>query len=187
MIQPKGCKSMKFKVGTKNKNYGFTIIEVMLVIAIAGLIMAIVFLGVPQLQRSQRDSQRKVYLRQVYQEVLEYLKNNGRLPSDDAESRRLLEKYLPTGKDPLTGEDYIDKSGIPAAPNFSATIWHVGNTFYDYRSASHAAAAAINDSNPFSSPKPSEDIVGLKRIKRHGTQYPVMVLLVLNHIQEILL
>lgn len=41
------------------KEKGFTIIEVVLVLAIAGLIFLIVFLAVPQLQRSRRDTQRR--------------------------------------------------------------------------------------------------------------------------------
>ena len=42
----------------KNKK-GFTIIEVVLVLAVAGLIFLMVFLALPALQRSQRDTQRK--------------------------------------------------------------------------------------------------------------------------------
>jgi len=38
---------------------GFTIIEVMIVLAIAGLIILIVFLAVPALQRNSRNTQRK--------------------------------------------------------------------------------------------------------------------------------
>jgi prepilin-type N-terminal cleavage/methylation domain-containing protein len=40
-------------------NKGFTIIEVLIVLAIAGLIMLIVFLAVPALQRNQRNTSRK--------------------------------------------------------------------------------------------------------------------------------
>jgi type IV pilus assembly protein PilA len=43
----------------KNKNEGFTIIEVMIVLAIAGLILLIVFLAVPALERTSRNTQRK--------------------------------------------------------------------------------------------------------------------------------
>lgn len=38
---------------------GFTIIEVLIVLAIAGLILLIVFLAVPALQRNSRNTQRK--------------------------------------------------------------------------------------------------------------------------------
>ena len=43
----------------KNKREGFTIIEVVLVLAIAGLIFLVVFLALPQLQESRRDNQRR--------------------------------------------------------------------------------------------------------------------------------
>lgn len=43
---------------TRSKE-GFTIIEVVLVLAIAGLIMLMVFVALPALQRSQRDTQRR--------------------------------------------------------------------------------------------------------------------------------
>lgn len=43
-----------FKQQTKKE--GFTIIEVLIVLAIAGLIMLVVFLAVPNLQRSQRNN-----------------------------------------------------------------------------------------------------------------------------------
>ena len=47
---------MKNKLSTKQ---GFTIIEVVLVLAIAGLIFLMVFVAFPALQRNQRDAQRR--------------------------------------------------------------------------------------------------------------------------------
>jgi prepilin-type N-terminal cleavage/methylation domain-containing protein len=41
----------------KRKEAGFTIIEVLIVLAIAGLIMLVVFLAVPSLQRNSRNTQ----------------------------------------------------------------------------------------------------------------------------------
>ncbi len=43
----------------KNNNKGFTIIEVLIVLAIAALILLVVFLAVPNLQRSQRNNGRQ--------------------------------------------------------------------------------------------------------------------------------
>lgn len=43
----------------RKKQEGFTIIEVLIVLAIAGLIILIVFLAVPALQRNSRNTQRK--------------------------------------------------------------------------------------------------------------------------------
>jgi prepilin-type N-terminal cleavage/methylation domain-containing protein len=44
---------------SKARDAGFTIIEVLIVLAIAGLILLIVFLAVPALQRNSRNTQRK--------------------------------------------------------------------------------------------------------------------------------
>lgn len=60
---------------------GFTIIEVVLVLAIAGLIFMMVFIALPNLQRAQRDTQRRTALGQVASAVQQYqANNNGRLP-----------------------------------------------------------------------------------------------------------
>lgn len=64
---------------------GFTIIEVVLVLAIAGLIFLMVFIALPALQGAQRDSQRRTDLGRVTQAILNFQgNNNGRLPSNDS-------------------------------------------------------------------------------------------------------
>lgn len=55
---------------------GFTIIEVMIVLAIAGLILAIVFIAVPQLQRNARDNSRQNIVARVKSELETYSSNN---------------------------------------------------------------------------------------------------------------
>lgn len=66
-----------------NKTKGFTIIEVVLVLAIAGLIFLVVFLALPALQRGQRDTQRKQDLGKLMSQVTSYQSNSqGSLPSD---------------------------------------------------------------------------------------------------------
>lgn len=65
-----------------NKSKGFTIIEVLIVLAIAGLILLIVFLAVPALQRSARNTQRKNDVSAVLGGMSEYAdNNNGTLPT----------------------------------------------------------------------------------------------------------
>ncbi len=61
----------------QDKQRGFTIIEVMIVLAIAGLIMLIVFLAVPALQRSSRNTQRKNDAASALAGVSEFVNNNG--------------------------------------------------------------------------------------------------------------
>lgn len=58
------------------KQEGFTIIEVLIVLAIAGLIMLIVFLAVPALQRNSRNTQRTNDASRVSAAVTECLNNN---------------------------------------------------------------------------------------------------------------
>lgn len=61
---------------------GFTIIEVVLVLAIAGLIFLMVFIALPALQRSQRDTQRRQDLGRITDAITQYqTNNNGRLPA----------------------------------------------------------------------------------------------------------
>lgn len=59
----------------KNKE-GFTIIEVVLVLAIAALIFLMVFIALPALQRNQRDTARKTILGKVTSAVTSYQSNN---------------------------------------------------------------------------------------------------------------
>jgi prepilin-type N-terminal cleavage/methylation domain-containing protein len=69
----------------KNKsktNGGFTIIEVLIVLAIAGLILLIVFLAVPALQRNSRNTSMKNDVQNVLGGIAEYQgANNGVLPT----------------------------------------------------------------------------------------------------------
>jgi prepilin-type N-terminal cleavage/methylation domain-containing protein len=58
------------------KQEGFTIIEVLIVLAIAGLILLIVFLAVPALQRNARNTQRVDDVARVLGAAQEVLNNN---------------------------------------------------------------------------------------------------------------
>jgi prepilin-type N-terminal cleavage/methylation domain-containing protein len=70
------------KKNTKKDRYAaFTIIEVMIVLAIAGLIMVVVFIAVPQLQRNVRDHARKGIADRLKAEIETYAGNNqGKYP-----------------------------------------------------------------------------------------------------------
>lgn len=94
-----------------NSKRGFTIIEVVLVLAIAGLIFLIVFLAVPALQRSQRDTQRKSDLSRFMTSVSNYQSNNrGNVPTTQAElttaSTGLVDKYIK-----VNGDSFADPGG----------------------------------------------------------------------------
>lgn len=70
----------------KQDKKGFTIIEVLIVLAIGGIIMLIVFLAVPSLQRNNRNTQRKNDVSVILGGITEYASNNkGALPTSAAE------------------------------------------------------------------------------------------------------
>ena len=63
-------------MNVQTKKEGFTIIEVVLVLAIAGLIFLMVFIALPALQRNQRDTARKSDVSTVSSAVNSYTSNN---------------------------------------------------------------------------------------------------------------
>ena len=108
--------SLMTKENIKSKK-GFTIIEVVLVLAIAGLIFLMVFVALPALQRSQRDTQRRDDMARFMSQLSQYqANNNGQVPSGNnptaiqASYNRFITNYLKAGgdtfADPSTGADY---------------------------------------------------------------------------------
>lgn len=106
-----------------NKQSGFTIIEVVLVLAIAALIFLIVFLAVPALQRSQRDTQRRNDMSRFMSQLQNYQSNNkGKLPGTNTATlgTDFVAPYL-TGPDqwadPQAGSYTVAYSADLAAAN----------------------------------------------------------------------
>lgn len=84
---------------------GFTIIEVVLVLAIAGLIFLMVFIAFPGLQRSQRDTQRRNDLANLATRIIDYQTNNrNQVPTDQAGWAKFQEHYF-------NNENYVDPDG----------------------------------------------------------------------------
>ncbi|MDO4508138.1 MAG: type II secretion system protein [Candidatus Saccharibacteria bacterium] len=74
---------------------GFTIIEVVLVLAIAGLIFLMVFIALPALQRSQRDTQRSDDMARLVTAIQNYQKNNrNKLPADEDAWNDMVRRYI---------------------------------------------------------------------------------------------
>ena len=103
-----------YKKLQQRKQGGFTIIEVLIVLAIAGLIMVVVFLAVPNLQRSQRNNARKSDANNMLQNLSEYIGNaNGSLPASCSTlSACSWITYKPAQ---LTGVSY--GTTVPASPD----------------------------------------------------------------------
>ena len=88
---------------------GFTIIEVVLVLAIAGLIFLMVFIALPALQRNQRDTQRKNDLGRASTALNSYQSNNrGGIPADQAGWTGFLGNYLTVGTDKFADPSFGD-------------------------------------------------------------------------------
>ncbi len=98
-------------VQTKNSMKGFTIIEVVLVLAIAGLIFLMVFIALPALQRGQRDSQRKSDVSRINTQISNYASSNrGSIPSTTnmvTATTGFVARYL-GGSSATAGSEYQD-------------------------------------------------------------------------------
>ncbi len=113
-----------------NKNSkGFTIIEVVLVLAIAGLIFLVVFLALPALQRGQRDTQRKQDLGRFMSQLTAYQSNTqGALPTAWTGTSTFVQNYLTNNQtfaDPSTGSTYTITSPVPTATAAAPTAGQV--------------------------------------------------------------
>lgn len=76
----------------KQRNQGFTIVETLIVLGIAGMIMLVVFLAVPSLQRNQRNTARRTDASRIAAAANEFVTNNssGTLPSTTVHSGAIL-------------------------------------------------------------------------------------------------
>lgn len=93
------------KKGDVKTKRGFTIIEVSLVLAIAGLIFLMVFVALPSLQRGQRDAQRREAVMTYLEQLKKYQSNNrGALPNSITEWNAFLNNYL-------KNKNFFDPSG----------------------------------------------------------------------------
>ena len=103
---------------TKNNNKkGFTIIEVVLVLAIAGLIFLMVFVALPALQRSQRDTQRRDDMSRLITAIQNFQANNNHKTPEQVGGTALsgfVDNYLTVNgdswSDPSTGQKYTFES-----------------------------------------------------------------------------
>jgi prepilin-type N-terminal cleavage/methylation domain-containing protein len=96
---------------------GFTIIEVVLVLAIAGLIFLMVFIALPALQRSQRNTRRRQDMARILSAFNDYqANNNGAMPSNAQEVSSFVKKYV-------MGTSESDGGSNPASDT-----WHFAQT-----------------------------------------------------------
>ena len=119
------------KKGANKSFRGFTIIEVALVLAIAGLIFLRVFIALPGLRASQRDAERRENVAMFLESVKKYQTNNrGALPTgsgnitwNSAKNASSSQTGTWTGfyRDYL-GENFMDPAGV----NYTLAVVNCG-------------------------------------------------------------
>lgn len=109
-------------MNTKTQAKGFSIIEVVLVLAIAGLIFLMVFIALPALQRGQRDTARKNDATAISSALGTYRSNNnGKLPGTATEySDDFIDQYIDgLSQYGVSDEDLIKKEPASGADKAS--------------------------------------------------------------------
>jgi prepilin-type N-terminal cleavage/methylation domain-containing protein len=124
------------------KEKGFTLIEIVLVLAIAGLMLVIVFLAVSGAQKSRRDAQRKNDVSRIAAQLESYASNyngvyptNVQFPAGVAVVGNFWGTYVPVANftSPLTGAAYTPSVAWPvgAAVPTTDTVYYRSGTACD--------------------------------------------------------
>ncbi len=120
---------MKGEIKVSNllkKDKGFTLIEIVLVLAIAGLLLVIVFLAVSGAQKSRRDSQRKNDISRVAAALESYASNtSGAYPADQTAFANAIGTggaYDIKAIDPLSNTAYTYAGLVAPTNSLSAGI-----------------------------------------------------------------
>jgi len=102
----------------KRRASGFTIIELVLVLAIAAIIFMIIFMAIPAMQRSQRDTQRRNDLALLKGAIDNWRTNNvGRTIDNDTRLQMIASQYFNEPRDPTTANVYTLQHRVPSQPN----------------------------------------------------------------------
>lgn len=146
---------------------GFTLIEIVLVLAIAGLLLVIVFLAVGNAQRARRDHQRKQDLARALASIETYAGNHGgRVPTDQASADDVEQNYFQNDADPLTGLPYQIQYRFISAPH--SGIPPVGTIYYEQGHWCNRGPQS-NPSNP-SDPIAGDDVTLTKFVVWTGLE-----------------
>lgn len=138
-----------------NNKQGFTIIEVVLVLAIAGLIFLMVFVALPALQRSQRDTARRNDIARVDTSLTQYQTNhqnstttlpegtsswspsadeqkNGTITCTNNEACKFVRDYMNSGVSGKEGQAKTNEFKDPDGTYYSLNIDEQGNEAFVY-------------------------------------------------------
>ena len=132
---------LKSKLDQLKAKDGFTIIEVIIVLVIAAIIMLAVFLVVPQLQRTQRNTRRQNDARRVLAAAEQVAANAGGVyPTADAAGKTSIENITGTINSPA-GSAYTWAYEQATTPD-GTTIYYTSKTSTCSASNSPTAGAS---------------------------------------------
>lgn len=183
----KGAKNKKNMVHDGSLG-GFTIIEVVLVLAIAGLIFMMVFIALPQLQRAQRDTQRRQDMADLQAAVTQFqTNNNGKIPGqglvaskldgganlpdtcpkdNTGDACRLIKTYMHSAGE--TENKFLDPDGEPYSLYINQTMpssYEFDHKIYMFTNAGCEGEEAVQDKNKYN----ARDFVLVYRLEGSGT------------------
>ena len=95
---------------------GFTIIEVMIVLAIAGLILVMVLIAIPQLQRNQRNTARQNDASRLATSVSTWSSNNNGAVPTAASEANIVADIGTVGQYNLAVDANMTIAALPATP-----------------------------------------------------------------------
>lgn len=121
MVSERGCaRGVSQKISQGNSK-GFTLIEVVLVLAIGGLIFLLAFLAFRQVQQSRRDTQRRSDAALVISELQNYSSDShGQMPVDSVSGEGC--STTTTGSFGLFLSNYVCRAGSFDSPQGPYTV-----------------------------------------------------------------
>ena len=160
-----------------NNKKGFTIIEVVLVLAIAGLIFLMVFIALPALQRSQRNTQRQNDISRFVTSVNDFKVNNGnQTPFQTTALNTNLNSTSSTAINGNNakqfGRDYIVKYIMGGNANDASKFTDPNGTTYQFMIRDHANTADITltqVANPTQNTQVSQNVNNTIYVYRHSS------------------
>lgn len=150
---------------------GFSIVEMLIVLTIAGLILSIVFLAIPAIQRNSRNNQRKQDVSAVLNAIAQYeLNNSGTFPVDSNASA-FTSNVLPKVKLSYYNPADVSTVGVAngsAAPGTTITVSNRDKLYIYNRSKCDSG----DDGQPTKKGAGYSDIVAIFAIETSNTYAP---------------
>lgn len=122
-------------IKSQNSKKGFTILEILVVLAIAGMILSFTIVNIRETRKRSRDSRREEDIKQIQNALNIYANNNRKYPICSTEV--VISSLTDTCVGPILVADMAFGAGQPPSDPMSATSGTCGETDsygYCYRS-----------------------------------------------------